>query len=299
MFCTNCGKQTNSSQKFCTSCGAALHSDNPSNSQTSTPQAVSVQRKNTSTTKKVVWGLVILAFIGFGIYNSLDEDSITQNNEGLTSFESGDSQTAINQLQQASQDAVTNETRINTLKNLGYVYATESKYSEALSTFREALKLTEQDSFDYYLISGEIALLEYKPNAALLSFNKAYELNPTDFQVNNSLALFYIDLEEVATQYVNYPKALTHAKIAYENDAEKSEISRQNLGLAYYFNDNYDQAISLFSQTNLSHHPHISLWLGLSYAAKNDVSNAKFYFQKAISSGVEVPPEVYDYLESN
>ncbi|MBU4204980.1 hypothetical protein KKH26_02280 [Patescibacteria group bacterium] len=217
----------------------------------------------------------------------------------MKSFDSGDSQSAINQFQQAKQDAVSNENKINTLKNLAYVYIAESQNEQALSTFKEALNLAKANSFDYYLISGEIALLEYKPNSAILSFNKAYELNPNDYQINNTLALFYIDIEEIAPQYVDYPKALSFAKKAYEYDTEKSEISKQNLAIAYYFNDNFDQTISLLSSSNLTQHPYAAYWLGLAYLNKEDHINAKIYLQKAINSGVEVPQEIHDYLNSN
>lgn len=301
MFCKNCGKESRENQKFCTSCGTKFSSINEEKKE-----APEVKPLKSFSKSKSSWGagriitiLVVLAMIGIGAYNSLDEDSITKNNEGLSSFDSGNSQTAINQLQQAKQDAVSNENKINTLKNLAYVYTSEEQNELSLSTFKEALALTKINSFDYYLISGEIALLEYKPNSAILSFNKAYELNPTDYQINNTLALFYIDLEEIAPQYVDYPKALAYAKKAYEYDTEKSEIGKQNLAIAYYFNENFDQTISLLSTSNLTQHPYAAYWLGLAYLSKEDHSNARLYLQKAINGGAEVPQEIIDYLNSN
>lgn len=300
MFCKNCGKESNENQKFCTSCGAKFSGINKEEKEAPKVQFKPVsQNKSSWSAGRIITILVVLAMIGIGAYNSLDEDSITKNNEGLSSFDSGDSQTAINQLQQAKQDAVSNENKINTLKNLAYVYTTEGQNELALSTFKEALALTKSNSFDYYLISGEIALLEYKPNSAILSFNKAYELNPTDYQINNTLALFYIDLEEIAPQYVDYPKALTYAKKAYEYDPDKLEVSKQNLAIAYYFNENYDKTISLLSTTNLTQHPYAALWLGLAYLGQEDDINARINFQKAISGGAEVPQEIIDYLNSN
>lgn len=301
MFCKNCGKELNENQKFCTSCGTKFSSINKEEKET--PEVKPL--KSVSKTKRS-WGtgriitiLIVLALIGIGAYNSLDEDSVTKNNEGLSSFDSGDSQTAINQLQQAKQDAVSNENKINTLKNLAYVYTSEGQNELALSTFKEALGLTKNNSFDYYLISGEIALLEYKPNSAILSFNKAYDLNPNDYQINNTLAIFYMDLEEIAPQYENYPKALSHAKKAYEYDAEKSEIAKHNLAIAYYFNENFDQTISLLSTSNSTQHPYVAYWLGLAYLSKEDHLNAQLYLQKAINGGAEVPQEIIDYLNSN
>lgn len=295
MFCKNCGKENKEGQKFCTDCGTAFSSakTNPS------PNSFSVAKVG----RKINTGLIVrilvgVAIVGWIVYANLDEGAITKNNEGLSSFDSGDSQTAINQFQQAAQDATSNDTKINTLKNLGYVYATEGQNEQALTTFREALNLAKKDSFDYYLISGEVALLEYKPNAALLSFNKAYELKPTDFQINNSLALFHLDLEEVAPQYADYPKALSYAKKVYEYDVEKSEISKQNLAIAHFFNENFDQTISLLSTSNLSQHPFAAYWLGLAYLSKEDHTNAKLYLRRALNAGVEMPQEIIDYLNS-
>ncbi len=301
MFCKNCGEKLNDNQKFCTSCGAKFSNIDKEEKEVPGTQPFKsiIKNKSSWSIGRIITILVVLAMIVIGVYNSLDEDTIAKNNEGLSSFDSGDSQVAINQFQQASQSAVSNENKINTLKNLAYVYAAEGQNEQALSTFKEALNLTKVNSFDYYLISGEIALLEYKPNSAILSFNKAYELNPTDFQINNTLALFYIDLEEIAPQYVDYPKALAYAKKAYEYDSEKSEVSKQNLAIAYYFNDNFDQAISLMSTTNLTQHPYAALWLGMSYLAKEDEINARINFQKAIKGGAEVPQEITDYLNSN
>ncbi len=110
MFCVNCGQKLNSSEKFCTSCGVLA-----SNAQEEFA-SLSAPRKSGSI-GKIITIVIIIAAVGFGVYSALDEDAVAQNNEGLTNFDSGDSQTAIRQLEQAFQEAVTNETKINTLKN--------------------------------------------------------------------------------------------------------------------------------------------------------------------------------------
>lgn len=300
MFCANCGEKLSKNQKFCTSCGIKILNAKKEEAILEVqPFKSAIKNKKSWHVKGAIVAIVVLAMIVIGVYNSLDEDLIVKNNEGLLSFDSGDSQAAISQFQKASQDAVSKENKIVVLKNLAYVHVTEGQKEQALNTFKEALSLAKFNSFDYYLISGEIALLEYKPNSAILSFNKAYELSPTDFQINNTLALFYMDIEEVAPQYVDYPKSLAYAKKAYEYDLEKSEISKQNLAISYYFNDNFDQVISLLSSTNLVQHPHIALWLGMSYLEKEDEVNARINFKKAMGGGAEVPQEIIDYLNSN
>lgn len=292
MYCKNCGKESGANQKFCTSCGTQFSSvaeDAPTNSP-----PISFAPKKFFEVRKAIPALIVIAFIGWGIYASLDDDAISTNNNAISNYESGNNQQAISQFQQASRDAVTDETKINTLKNLAYAYSSEGQIDLALSTFKEALALASVDSVDYYLISGEIAELEAKPNAALIAYNKAYAKDPNDYQVNNSLALFHIDIEDVHPQYVDYPKALGYAQKA--NQLNSGTISKKNLALAYYFNENYSQTISLLKSVDISSEPIYAYFLGLSYAQIDDSINAKIYLRQAIAGGIEVPQEVYDYL---
>jgi tetratricopeptide (TPR) repeat protein len=150
---------------------------------------------------------------------------------------------------------------------------------------------------DYYLISGEIAELENKPNSALIAYNKAYEKDPEDGQVNNSLALFYLDLYDAHPQYTDYPKALTFALKA--NQLQSDNISKKNLALAYYFNENYVQTISLLRSVDISKEPDYAYYLGLAYAVTKDTINAKIYLRQAIAGGMKVPQNVYDYINEN
>jgi len=295
MFCKNCGNKSEGNQKFCTNCGASFSTSaeksEPIFSKSSPPKPKS------SPTGKIVGIIVILLVVGLGIWGSMDDGAIEKNNQAISDFDSGNSEQAIRQFQQASQEATGADTKLNTLKNLGYVYSSEGQYDQALQSFREALTYANEGSFDYYLVSGEIALLEGKPNAAQISYNKAYDLSPNDFQINNALNLFYLDLEGVAPYYENYPKALTHAQKAYDvSTSDVKNIATQNLAIAHLFNENYDRTISLLSSQGSD--PHIAYWLGLSYAVKEDEANAKFYFQRAVDGGVDVEQEVYDYLYS-
>lgn len=292
MFCKNCGNESSVDKKFCTKCGTAFSSLSQ-NHASSKPFSLSKKFNR----EKIIPALVIVILIVWGAYSSLDDSSIKTNNNALSSYNSGNSEQAITQFQQASKDAVTNDTKINTLKNLAYVYATDGKNEEALNNFQQALKLAGQNSFDHYLISAEIALLEGKPNSAYLGFAKALEIQPNDFQVNNSLAIFYMNLDGSSADYENYPKALSHALKA--NNLNGSEITRENLGVAYFWNKNYDESISILSQTNITQHPFVGFWLGYDYAAKDDVAKAKYYFRQAINAGGTPPQEVTDYLNNN
>jgi len=299
MFCTHCGTQSEQESKFCTHCGKALSRDTNTDDATSVDhQPAMPAKKSRFNTGNIVGALVILAVLGIGAYNSRDEEAIDTNNEALSSFDAGDSETAIRQFEEALESAHTNDTKINTLKNLAYVYSAEGQYDLALNTFEEVLTYAKEESFDYYLIAGEIAELEGKPNAAHLNYNKAYQMNPNDAQINTSLALFYLDVEDIFPNYIDYPKALSYAQRAYDLDPDKTETSKQNLAIAHFFNENFDQTIVLMSSSNLDQHPYVSYWLGLAYALSGDDMNGQFYLQKAVDASIEMEQEVYDYLYS-
>lgn len=300
MYCNKCGKKNSEGSKFCKHCGANFHdieTENKSEQMGHSSTSSKVDEKKSSIWGKVITAIVILLIVGGGIYGSVDKEPIATNNEALTNFDTGDSASAIQKFRQAANEAKTDEIKVAALKNLGYVYSTEGQTAQALSAFNEALPLTTKDTFDYYLISGEIALLNENVNDALINYNNAYRLNPEDFQVNNALALFHLDLEGVAPNYVDYSKALLYAKKA--NELSPSEISKQNLAIAYYYNENYSETISLLSSSNFTQHPYAAYWLGLAYLGNKDDVNAKIYLQKAIDGGAELPQEVHDYLSSN
>lgn len=306
MFCKNCGTESLETKKFCTNCGNAFSA--VQNSKTISPRPVRPPMPKERWTKgqiiKTVLGVVFvggLIFLKFGLgaINSIDSTAVDKNNAAQESYQAGgDPNQAISQLQQASQNAVTNSTKMTTKVNLAYVYSSEGKNDLALATFKEALPLASEGILDYYLISGEIALLEGKPNAALIAYNKGYEKDPNDFQINNALNLFYLDIADERPQYSNVSKALTYAIKA--NQVQPSDITKQNLAIAYHLNENYKQSISLLSSIpNISSQPYLAYWLGLSYAGDEQPINAKRYLQIAINGGVDVPQEIIDYMHNN
>lgn len=306
MFCKTCGTEVNDTKKFCTNCGTPIPATQ------AIPEPIPAKEVVRPPVPKEPWTagriiktvlivLIVAAIFGskiiFSAINSVDSGAIDKNNSALTAYDTGNNEDAISQFQQASQDAVSNSTKINTLKNLAYVYSSEGQDDLALSTFQQALALADADSVDYYLISGEIAELQDKPNATLLAYNKAYAKDPEDYQVNNSLALFHIDIYDAHPQYVDYAKALVYAQKA--NQLGTSNVSKKNLALAYYFNENYSQTISLLRSVDISKEPSYAYYLGLAYAQTDDTVNAKLYLKQAVVGGMKVPQEVYDYIDSH
>lgn len=303
MYCKDCGTQIGDDAVFCQNCGIVLV-DNESITPISHVASANVTDPVVSENswgfgkiiKIVLIVLVVCIAVFFKFFNFLNNEAVDKNNSALTSYDSGNSDQAISQFKQASNDALSDDTKRATLINLAYVYSSESKNDLALKTFKEALILSSENSFDYNLISGEIALLNKNSKAAKASFEKAYAINPNEFQINNALALFYMDLEDIAPQFVDYKKALVYAQKGYE--LSKMEISKQNLAIAYFFNDNFNQTISLLSNSDFVKNPDAATWLGMAYIKKEDHVNAKIYFREAIANGAEVPKEINNYLNS-
>lgn len=299
MYCKNCGTKSNEGQRFCTSCGNVFsHTVEPEIKQ----NVEHFPRKNKKSSwepGRIIGIVIVIGLVSVGAYNSQDKEVIDKNNKAMVNFDSGNKDQAISGFQDASKNAATTENKIATLKNLGYVYAGDTRPGQkelAIETFKQALTLTTPESFDYYLIAGEIAILEDKPNSAIIAYNKAYEKNPNDFQINNALMLFYLNSEDNANDYVDYEKAVQYGERTIQ--LSDLQIAKENLGLAYYFNEDYDKAISTFSKLSTTK-PSNAYFIGLSYAVKKDHINAKLYLNKAIAGGQEVPQEVTDYINSH
>ena len=223
MHCNNCNTTSQKDAMFCSNCGKP-HSVKINNS---IPKS---DRNDTKSnfSNKIIAVISILVFIGFRVYSTIENDAVKVNNEALDSFESGNSKQAIVQFEEASKTAVSNENKINSLKNLAYVYESEGQDTLALTTFKEALVLSKFETYDYYLISGEIALLENRPIDARLAYEKAYKISPNEFQINNSLSLFYLDINDFFPEQVDYSKALNYALRA--DEFSDLQLATENFG---------------------------------------------------------------------
>jgi Flp pilus assembly protein TadD len=301
MFCKNCGAKNEEGAKFCGSCGQSFSEPDIKATPKSTAQTSIPKRKSGITAGRVVWILIILGFIGYGAYSSQDQQAVTTNNAALGTYDSSDSATStqqvIQQFQTAYSNATDDTTKLGILKNLAFVYGSDGDTKDALSTFQEALQYAPQGSSDYYLVSGEIAELQNNPAAASTDLNQANAIKPQDFQIENELGLFYLDMNSSWTTYDDNAKALKYLQASY--NAEANDASAENLAIAYYFNNDYQQAISLLKPLNITDHPTAAIWIGRAYADENDSTDAMIYFQKGINAGAQVPQDVTDYMNSH
>lgn len=238
--------------------------------------------------------VVVMAFLRFS--GHFDERAVEENNEALILLESGDADTAAMQLEEALKKTSDKDLKVTLLKNLAYAYWDQYRDDLALQTFKRARDLTEKGEFDYYFISGEIYLIEGNYEEALASYNKALEINDGDFQIHNALFNFYIE----ETEYIDYGKALEHAKKANNySDGVSKQIAFKNLGIAYYFEGNYEESLKIFLTMDLEKEPEWNIWIGWSYVMMNDEESAMRYFQKAKDLGEDIGMEAEEYLMSS
>ncbi|MBI1907869.1 tetratricopeptide repeat protein [Candidatus Uhrbacteria bacterium] len=297
MQCSTCGKEVADGKKYCADCQKTFGVSN-------TPEAAGsaaaspAQHATGSAASKVVGGIisavVLLAFIAFGVYNSLDDKAYETNEDALDAYEEGDTTSAVAGFRQAADEAYTDEAKISALVNLAYAYLAEGDDVEARAAFEEALDIAEPDSLEYHLVSGELTELDDDAAGALAHYTAAYDINPNDAQVNSTLALFYMDMGDEWPDLVDYPKAYAHAKAAYEVDPSNTAV--ENLAFAAYFVGENEESIAMFLATDLPNEPYNNVWLGYAYWNIGDDVNAEYYFRQGIALGADVPEEVAEFL---
>ena len=291
MICKNCGYESKDGQAVCASCGNNLPIGAVTEEQTET-SAWDAKKIG----KYILIALLVGGYIIYRVVGIVENNAVDTNDRGIDLYQSGDTESALTELQKAADSAILPENKMNTLKNLGYVYAGEGRTAEAIASFEKALTYAGEESFDFYLISGEIAYFIGKPEDSLRHYLNAHAINPDDFQINNALSLFYLDIEDLYPAYFQPAIALTYAKIAYEKSEPLTKrLMSQNLGLAYYFNDDYENALVYFNLSD-QNDPYTAYWLGLTHLfLENDVEGWE-YLQKAEAAGVEIPPDLEEYF---
>lgn len=120
---------------------------------------------------------------------------------------------------------------------------------------------------------------------------RAVQVNPESPQLANSLAWLYLE------QDVNIDKAYMYAQMAYERLPHDPSVV-DTLGWAYYKKNSLTRAMWLLNEA-LSlepDNPLINYHLGVVYAARNDVIEAKKAIMKALKKGL--PPKEKNHARS-
>lgn len=233
--------------------------------------------------------IVVLIFLGlssihyyFGEYKN--QRILIDTNKADELMEAGAGADAAQLFIKAANEAILDEDKVILLTNAGYAYLEGEMIEQALVEFEKAKKYAKTNSAEYELLVGEIAYAKGQFEEALTHFQAAYEKNPRDFQINTALGILYLGLDEGSEIHTDYNKALQHLQIAHDS-GERKTTTQQHLAIGYFMLKDYDKALELFIETDTQNDPAVQTWIGMSYAGKGDMENAKLYLEKATATG--------------
>lgn len=284
MKCTNCQNEIVENSSRCNYCG----------------QEVKISTAKQPKPKKNPWVNIItlVFFIGLGIYGAATDRGSQKNDEGIKLLDTGGNyEQAISNFEESLKSMIDDDEKIVVLKNMGYAYWVNNQTDKSLEKFNEALALAKPETLDFYLISGEIALLNGNAKSAESNYLQALGKDSEDFQINSSLGVFYLGVDAVAKDFADYDKALIYNKKAFELKSN-TEMTKENLANNYYMLDKYQEAIDLLLQTSLANKPFNNYLLGLSYYGIEDDALAYQYLNQAVTMGFEPEPAVVEFLKN-
>ncbi|MDP2690786.1 MAG: hypothetical protein Q8O95_00025 [bacterium] len=250
---------------------------------------------NNNQFKWIIW-TVVIALIGYGIFNSLDDHLIEKNNQILEKIDKTETTTMdAETLEESAKKANLDETKLSLYKNTAYAYFSSGDNDKAMTNFQQALNLAKAGTSDFFLITGEIAYLNGNAEEALSNYERAYALGPENDQINSTLAYFFLGMDDITDSYMNPEKALQYAKKA--NELRSDEGTIEYLAMAYIELENCDEAIPLLKETSLENKGMNNYLLGICYSSKLDFGSAITSFKKAEELGIELEPEFKELIE--
>ncbi len=312
MFCEKCGNRLPENAKFCNKCGTKVSYDQPEKKvfhgqvqqkehkeeKVALPEMPSQPQKKFNF-KKYSWIFIILFLIGLkgcSYYEDQNnEEAIKINDRIINNLSQYSYADATSQLENALSLAKDDRVKADIYSNLGFINLSEEKGAEALDNFNKALDLYDINTFDYFLMKGEIEYINRDYDKALEYYKKAYNKDPSDFLINNSLAVFYLSLDDESEKYLDVDKAIQHSKRAKE--INNNDLTKSNLATAYTLKEEYQKAINLFNQISNMDSDEEYL-LGLNYLNIEDFDNAVKFFKKAKDHGAKLEPEFEDFLNN-
>lgn len=241
-------------------------------------EKIDVQRLDRKRLLAIFSVLFIFVFI-FLVVNTLEQTSEEEIGE------SSEEANTKNDTERFDEPAVD----LDTLIEKGYVYYNNERYSKALEVFNEALQYAEEQSFEYYLISAEIALLNDNATAALLAYEQAYEIEPRSIDINSNLAYFYSGYEESTLEYLDYEKALFYNLKVYRLLGVENGSEELNVAISYFYLDKPNKVIELLEDFDFEEYPYAAVWIAGAYYYLDNTVEMLRYIEIAEDNGAEVP----------
>ncbi len=201
--------------------------------------------------------------------NKYPEYADAYNNRGLVYLKINKSQKAIEDFEMAIKiDSKFFEAKFNLAK----IYSEIGKTKEADDLYEET-KSNYLKSSDFYNFYGQNLVRINQIDNSLLSFNKSLQLNPKNIETITNLGyVFYLKNENEKAR-IQFDKAL---KIN-----PNFPFALNNLAVLYAKNRDFNRAINLIQDSELSFDIVVCNNLTLFYLEMDDLENAKIYLNKA------------------
>jgi Tfp pilus assembly protein PilF len=237
--------------------------------------------------------VVLAALVAANVARFSEGLAFRETEKAIELYQSGgDPEEAAKMMEDSIGGLGDDESKMESYKNIAYVYSNEENYDLSIENFEKALEYTRVGDYNYYLINGEIDLMELEIDSAFENYNKALDVRYTDFQIHNALGLFYLDMYEIAPDYVDYEKALEHFELADKWDLDEQLFIVENKAITQIFLEDYDSAIEYFSGADLANNGYSHFWLAFAYYGKEDVEKGDEHFLRAIELNPEIAAEI-------
>ena len=158
---------------------------------------------------------------------------------------------------------------------LGVAYGNLGHYDDAISAYREALRINPEDAYAWFNLGNAYRNLD-RYDDAISAYREALRINPEDAEAWNNLGFAYGEL-------YHYDDAISAYREALRINPEEAE-SWYNFGLAYYNLDRYDDAIAAYREALKINPEHANAWnnLGTAYDDINRYDDAIAAFREAL-----------------
>ncbi|HTA26353.1 MAG TPA: tetratricopeptide repeat protein, partial [Bacteroidia bacterium] len=178
--------------------------------------------------------------------------------------------------------------------NLGLAYYRKNMYDDAIKIYTELIHMDSLEPTAYF----QRALAYHygnppQPELALADYSKAIQLNPANAMAYLNRGSLYVD------QFNKYDLAIADFNKTLELDPANTDAI-VNKGIAYYRKEDFDEALRLYNSVpgNLNDRGKIFYLKALSYAGKNEYTNALQNAETAQKMGLTIDPAILQQWKS-
>ncbi|MBI1307684.1 MAG: tetratricopeptide repeat protein [Bacteroidetes bacterium] len=241
---------------------------------------------------------ILIAMVALASCSQINRysNTIDKNSEGINYMNQNLYEKAISSFREALALHLNDKEVLNTIyRNMSIAFYQTDQLDSAVKYSFKAASLYPKDSYEYLVNQADALTMSDKVDEALVMLHQAYELNPKDIAVNNSLGLIY--LGESGDEYYDPDQALEYNLNAY--NINKDRATEGVLALNYFELDNYEKARYHYYKISIEYPNDAEnlFQLGLTEFYDGKTEMAMNYFERAVKIDPEYQDAVDDVLE--